>query len=168
MLDNSAGLPSKDIDINRQLYETTHAVKHYINQIKAQPDDFAREHLKVLKESIEQASDALLNYEFKKENASIEFDAAYDDLDNAIEFLTQKGGQEAIKATKVESHEKLASELQVALNSIQGLVSLLENVQESTPIHGIDLHDVKYKRGRKVKKATDEKFRARKPKDGKS
>lgn len=150
--------PSKDFDINAQLDETSHVVNHYVNQIKAQPDDFAHKHLKALQESIDRASNALLNYEFTKQHSPIQFDITLDNLDNAISFLSQKGEQEEIQATKDESHEELATEIVVALNSIQTLVNLLVNVRETTPIQGVDVKDESYKRGRKIKKATDGQF----------
>ncbi|QLH35154.1 MAG: hypothetical protein HWD61_02580 [Parachlamydiaceae bacterium] len=46
----------------------------------------------------------------------------------------------------------------VAVNAIQQLVGLLEDVRATTPIHGVDLRDNSYKRGRKITKATDEQF----------
>ena len=74
---SAAGLPSdagsspKDYEVNQQLNRTAHVVTHYVNEIKAQPDDFAHKHLKTLQESIENAQNVLVKYEFKKEQASI-------------------------------------------------------------------------------------------------
>lgn len=155
--------PVKDWDINKQLEQTSREILHYINQIKAQPDDFAHSHLKSLQDAIKKANDALVKYEFKKDHPPVKYDAAFDVLEQAINYLTQKSQMETFKAQKNESHEELATEIVVALNALQNLVSLLEDVRETTPIHGVDLRDETYKQGRRVTKATGDQF-----KDGKT
>lgn len=156
---SSAGGLAKDNEINQILSKATHEVNHYINEIKAQPDDFAHKHLKTLQKSIENAQNALVKHEFKKETEAIDFDTTLVSLDDAITFLITKRKEEISKAQYDESHAEIANEIVVAENAIQYLVALLVDIRERSPIRGVDLNDDSYKTGKKVERAGGKKFK---------
>lgn len=160
-------LPSKDYntnprkeDVNQCIENVTRDVSHYVNEIKTQPDDFAHQHLEALQASIERAKTALVNDEFKKRSVSISFDDTMKELDSAVSFLTKKGEEEKAKSIDDESHIEKANEIVVALNSIQSLIALFRDVQERTPIKGVDASvDQRYKNSKKkIQEATGEQF----------
>jgi hypothetical protein len=154
-----AGRPSKDAEINKLLYSTAKDIKNYIKEIKSQPEDFAHKHLEPLLNSIDRTTNAAVNYVYRKENDSIDFDATFEVLDEALTFLIIKRDREHEKAMADESHIELADEMVIAVNAIQNLVALLSNLRENIPIQAVPLSDESYKVGKKVESATGKKFK---------
>lgn len=157
--------PLRNDKINQQLEEATNAVKLYISNTEFA--DFAHQHLKKLQESIDQTTAALVDYKFKKERAPINFNETLEVLSNAITVLNEKHKIEQINAKKKGIYEDIENETTNALDIIEALVFLIEDVEEPReppPIRPVDVkHDERLKRGRKVKKVIGEKF-----KDGKT
>lgn len=147
-------------NINEILSNAAHDVEEYVNELKSIPDDFAHEHLENLKKSIDQAEDALLKYEFKKEHLQIDYDSTYMKFDSAITFLNSKKKSIEKKSKSNGKSQSLNDELAVALAALNHLVSLLRNIQEEMP-KGVSITDESYKRGKKVEKVTGDKFEER-------
>ena len=100
----------------------------------------------------------------KKNKLLFDIDTTIIALDDAITFLVKKRQEEAKKAEVDESHEGIANEIVVAVNSIKYLVSLLEDLRERTPLRGVDLRDESYETGKKVEEAGGKTFKDSKDK----